>query len=96
MEEKKSAEFWETEGELRKILLLINAQLEITQQVLSSHMPKLQERFLHFAQLGEELGVDVEGLGVKKFYDLIKNNKLFQVNDSLRDDMGSEKGHDAR
>ncbi len=93
---EKTTMFWETEKELRKVLLLINAQLEVTQRVLSAQMPKLQELFLQLAQLGTELGYDVDRLGVKKFYDCITNSELFQANETIQGDAGAEKGHDAQ
>lgn len=96
MDEMKSAEFWDTEKELKKNLLLVNAQLEVTQRVLIAQMPKLQELFLQFTQLGEEIGLDMESLGVKKLYDRIKNNELFQANDVFQDDISTEKNYDAR
>lgn len=93
MDEKKAAEFWKAEKELRNILHLINTQLEVTQRVLSAQLPKLQELFLQFTQLGLELGYNVDSLSVKKFYDNIKNSELFQPKGSLVNDMKTEKAH---
>lgn len=87
MDTNKETRFWEIEKELRETLLLMNVQLEVTHQALSAQMPKLQEQFRHFAQLGEELGFNMDSLDVKKFYDLISNNKLFQAKNLLRNDM---------
>lgn len=88
MKENKAAEFWEIEKELREILFLIRSQLELTYQVLSDQLPKLQERFLQFMELGTELGFDMDSLDVEKFCDHIMSNELFQENDSLEDDTG--------
>lgn len=95
MEENKVVRFWEIEKELSEILLLKKSQLEFTHQVLSAQMPKVQELFLHFAELGTELGFNVNSLDAKKFCDQIISNGLFQANESLRNDMEAEKDNDA-
>lgn len=57
-------------------------------------MPKVQELFLQFAELGTELGFNVNSLDTKKFCDQIMCNGLFQANESLRNDMEAEKDND--
>lgn len=91
MEEKKVARFWDIEKELRITLLSINDQLKLTCQALSAQLSKLQELFLQYKQLGNELGFDVDSLDVKELYENISNNELFQADDSLRNDMRAEK-----
>jgi hypothetical protein len=93
VEENKVARFWEIEKELRKILLPINVQLELTHQVLNAQLPKVQELFLQLTQLGEELGFDVDRSCLQKLYDYLGGNGSFYANDVSQNDMRAENGH---